>query len=41
MASGLIGNEVLRKELRVRVPCPPLAAWLRTRPHSVAYSRSF
>ena len=24
MASGLIGNEVLRKELRVRVPCPPL-----------------
>ncbi len=25
MASGLIGNEVLRKELRVRVSCPPLS----------------
>lgn len=24
MASGLIGNEVPRKGLRVRVPCPPL-----------------
>ena len=24
MASGLIGNEVHRKVLRVRIPCPPL-----------------
>ena len=24
MASGLIGNEVHRKVLRVRLPCPPL-----------------
>ena len=24
MASGFIGNEVPRKGLRVRVPCPPL-----------------
>ena len=24
MASGLIGNEVPRKGLRVRIPCPPL-----------------
>jgi hypothetical protein len=23
MASGLIGNEVHRKVLRVRIPCPP------------------
>lgn len=26
MASGFIGNEVPRKGLRVRVPCPPLLA---------------
>ncbi len=24
MASGFIGNEVPRKGLRVRIPCPPL-----------------
>jgi hypothetical protein len=24
MASGIIGNDVPRKGLRVRVPCPPL-----------------
>lgn len=29
MASGFIGNEVPRKGLRVRVPCPPLL-WLAT-----------
>lgn len=26
MASGFIGNEVPRKGLRVRVPCPPLSS---------------
>ena len=26
MVSGFIGNEVLRKELRVRVSCPPLGS---------------
>ena len=35
MVSGLIGNEVLRKELRVRVPCPPL---VRTPSHEGALS---
>jgi hypothetical protein len=25
MASGIIGNDVPRKGLRVRVPCPPLS----------------
>lgn len=28
MASGFIGNEVPRKGLRVRVPCPPLSGQL-------------
>ncbi len=28
MASGFIGNEVPRKGLRVRVPCPPLKSHL-------------
>jgi hypothetical protein len=27
MASGIIGNDVPRKGLRVRVPCPPLRDW--------------
>ena len=32
MASGIIGNDVPRKGLRVRVPCPPLlwAGFLET-----------
>ncbi len=30
MASGFIGNEVPRKGLRVRVPCPPLQGYLHT-----------
>ena len=29
MASGFIGNEVPRKGLRVRVPCPPLTKSLK------------
>ena len=29
MASGFIGNEVPRKGLRVRVPCPPLNQLVR------------
>ena len=36
MASGLIGIQVLRKELWVRVPCPPLCINL----HGLAQSRS-
>ena len=31
MASGLIGNEVPRTGLRVRVPCPPLLIQTRRR----------
>ncbi len=31
MASGFIGNEVPRKGLRVRSPCPPLRKFLSTR----------
>ncbi len=29
MASGIIGNDVPRKGLRVRVPCPPLHSSVR------------
>lgn len=29
MASGIIGNDVPRKGLRVRVPCPPLQSSVR------------
>ena len=29
MASGIIGNDVPRKGLRVRVPCPPLGLSVR------------
>lgn len=37
MASGFIGNEVPRKGLRVRVPCPPLrvACAIRTEPNTL------
>lgn len=31
MVSGLIGNEVPRKGLRVRAPCPPLRPVLSER----------
>ena len=37
MASSLIRNQVLRKELRVRVPCPPLIKPCVTR----CYARLF
>ena len=30
MASGLLGMQVLRKELWVRVPCPPLFFYVAT-----------
>lgn len=30
MASGIIGNDVPRKGLRVRVPCPPLHSSVRS-----------
>ncbi len=32
MASGIIGNDVPRKGLRVRVPCPPLSAYSKSLP---------
>lgn len=43
MASGIIGNDVPRKGLRVRVPCPPLdfLRFLRVRPSKFSGAQKF